>query len=331
MITFLQKRPYASSANFSVCEYNNCEITSSKRFFSRSDAVMFEGRRMPVYIPYKRPRDQIWIFVEHEAPPAIENMANETRNLKNPKYGVKKYRDAFNWTMTYDKKLADIHLPYGELRQYKDYVRKDYKAIALRKTKGALIVTSHCSTESKRLEYLMELKKHIDLTILGTCGTKWNCGKWLYHDDCFSIMNRKYAFYLAFENALCNQYFTEKLFENFKYDTLFVTRGGSPHEAEALFPKGSVIDADAYESPAHLGKTLTAIARNKPDYAKRLAIKSQYYSIDFRESYQRALCDLCRRLNHQDIYYKTIPDVLQVLSKKQSCRESSGVQTSSEH
>ncbi|KAL4232022.1 Fucosyltransferase [Mactra antiquata] len=316
MITFLQKRPWAASANFSVCDYNNCKISRDKSLASKSDVVLFQGRILPTTLRFKRPNGQIWVFVEVEPPTIIKRLSQ-----KKTKFGVEKFKHEFNWTMTYDKKLADIHLPYGELRKHKKYVNKNYADIALNKTKGGLIVVSHCPVDSKRLDYIKKLNETIDVTVLGSCGTKWNCGRRMFHDDCFSILNGEYAYYLAFENSLCHQYYTEKLYENFKYDTLFVTRGGLPHEATSFFPKGTVIDHDAFLSPQDLGKELKEIMENKEEYARRLAIKSQYYSINFRESYQRALCDLCYRLNHQDQFYKTIPDVLQVLTKKHSCRD----------
>ncbi|KAL4225577.1 hypothetical protein ACF0H5_016265 [Mactra antiquata] len=313
LITYLQKRPWAATADFSPCDYNNCEITRDRNMAEESDLVLFQGRWLPTSIDFKRPNGQIWVFVDIEPPTIIERLSKKER------YGVMKYRSDFNWTMTFDKKLADIHLPYGELRKYKKYVVKDYTAIALNKRKEALMVVSHCPVDSKRMDYAKKLNETIDVTVLGSCGTKWDCGQALYHDDCFSILN-EYAFFLPFENSLCHQYFTEKLFDNFHYNTLFVTRGGLPYEASSTFPKGVVIDFDQFESPQHLGRKLKQIMEDKEEYAKRLEMKSQYYSINIRESYQRALCDLCYRLNHQDIFYKTIPDVLQVLSPKHSCR-----------
>ncbi|KAL4224498.1 hypothetical protein ACF0H5_015199 [Mactra antiquata] len=313
MISFLQKRPWARTADFSQCDYNNCEITTNRNMAKESDLVLFQGRWMPKSVGFKRPSGQIWVFVDVEPPTIIERLS------KQKKYGLRKFRRDFNWTMTFDKTLADIHLPYGELRKYKKDVVKNYTAIALNKRKGALMVVSHCPVDSKRMDYAKKLNETIDVTVLGSCGTEWDCGRRLFHDDCFSILN-EYAFFLPFENSLCHQYFTEKLFENFHYDTLFVTRGGLPYEASSIFPKGVVIDFDQFESPQHLGRELKQMMEDKEGYAKRLEMKSQYYSINFRESYQRALCDLCYRLNHQDIFYKTIPDILQILSPKHSCR-----------
>ena len=39
-------------------------------------------------------------------------------------------------------------------------------------------------------------------------------------DPCFSLVNRKYKFYLSFENAICDDYVTEKAFNALKLNTV---------------------------------------------------------------------------------------------------------------
>ncbi|KAL4239034.1 hypothetical protein ACF0H5_003738 [Mactra antiquata] len=304
----------ALSANFSVCEYQNCKLTTDNRTVDISDAILWH-RTLKTAPKFKRPVGQIWVYVDHESP-AVVNL----HYSKNWKPNIKFWYKKFNWTMTYNKVVADIHLPYGELKKHKTYIARDYDRIAASKTKGALVVTSHCKTDSKRLEYINVLKKYVEIDIMGKCGKKWNCGVKDIHDNCFDILNTSYSFYLAFENALCEQYHTEKLFENFKYDILVVTRGGLPHEVNTPLPEGSVIDSRNYKSAKELGMYLSHLQRNTNEYAKRLDEKSQFYSTNYRQTYQQALCDLCHRLNHQETYRKTIPNLLDVMSYKKSCR-----------
>ena len=59
---------------------------------------------------------------------------------------------------------------------------------------------------------------------------RWNCGCRCDHDlgNSFDILNTTYKFYLAFENEICQEYITEKFFENFDYDVLLVSRGDVP-------------------------------------------------------------------------------------------------------
>ncbi|KAL4232054.1 Alpha-(1 3)-fucosyltransferase 7 [Mactra antiquata] len=311
---YLGRKSEAVSANFSVCEYHNCVLTTNSTLANISDAILWH-RTQNGAITFKRPVGQIWVYVDHESPALLD-----LDLFKAWKPNLQYWMGKFNWTMTYNKAVADIHMPYGELRKHKTYIDKDYDRIAASKTRGALIISSHCSTNSKRQEYVNQLKKYVDVEVLGTCGKRWSCGKRLVHDNCFDILNTSYSFYLAFENALCEQYHTEKLFENFKYDILFVSRGGLPRELNTFLPEGSVIDSRAFKSERELGTYLKHLQRNKHEYAKLLSAKSQFYSIDYRHSYQRALCDLCHRLNHQETYRKTISNLRDVFSHKKSCK-----------
>jgi glycoprotein 3-alpha-L-fucosyltransferase len=70
---------------------------------------------------------------------------------------------------------------------------------------------SNCNDRNGRQQYAHELQKHIPVDIYGKCGTK-KCPR--YTDTCYEMLDRDYKFYLAFENANCKDYITEKLFRN---------------------------------------------------------------------------------------------------------------------
>ena len=103
---------------------------------NKSDAVIYDGIYMPEELEFKRPQGQVWIFYAHEAPTMYHIGGSWWRK--------KKY--LFNWTMTYDKKNSDIHLPYGEIRKRTDDVKLDYEAITRAKSNVSLMITSHCET-----------------------------------------------------------------------------------------------------------------------------------------------------------------------------------------
>ena len=77
---------------------------------------------------------------------------------------------------------------------------------------------SHCNDFNGRMKYVLWLKKYIRVDIIGDCGPK-SCGKnknmghqySLHEDPCFKMVNKNYRFYIAFENALCKDYVTEKV------------------------------------------------------------------------------------------------------------------------
>ena len=62
------------------------------------------------------------------------------------------------------------------------------------------------------LNYARELGKYINVDIYGACGSK-RCPR-TNTNKCFSILDKEYKFYLAFENSNCKEYITEKFFVN---------------------------------------------------------------------------------------------------------------------
>ena len=63
-----------------------------------------------------------------------------------------------------------------------------------------------------RLQYAQELARYIGVDIYGACGSL-KCSR-MKEVSCFKILERKYKFYLAFENSNCKDYITEKFFVN---------------------------------------------------------------------------------------------------------------------
>lgn len=313
---YIQVREDAKYVGFSNCEYSNCKMSFNKRDRLKSDAIILDGRFVQGYGPRDRPVGQVWIFAAHESP-------IEYNGPTDGKWKEAPWKNSYNWTMTYNKLHTDIYLPYGVLKKKQGYNRRNYEMISSMKKNEGLIITSHCETQSNRTEYINELRKHFPITVLGKCGEKWNCGRAHVHDDCFNLLNTTFKYYLAFENALCQQYFTEKLFDNYKYDTVLITRGGSEGEADKLFPEGTFISADNFKSAEGLAEFLNDLSNS--DYAAMLEKKDMYYSPGYKTVYETAMCDLCEKMNNQDAYRKTIPDIEKWAFGENQCRKPNDV------
>ncbi|XP_053406190.1 glycoprotein 3-alpha-L-fucosyltransferase A-like isoform X2 [Mercenaria mercenaria] len=319
VLLYVQRRPLALSRGFDSCEFNNCVISDEKHCLERSDAVIFKGAHLPENYPFKRPHGQVWIFAEDESPFYYKEFGGHYKNNF--------WKGAFNWTMTYNRNNTDIYLPNGEIWKRKTDDNRNFLKIARSKTKDAIIITSRCKSDSKRELVIKQLKKYIDIDILGRCGQKWKCGTMYVHDDCFNILNYSYRFYLAFENALCRGYTTEKFFENFNYDLLLVSRAGKINSSEAIsMPEKVYIDSTDFKSIDELGKYLQRLALNDTEYARILRQKSQYYFPGFQEVYQRALCTICERMNRLEHYRQQITDLRQWVMSDKPCTNSDDIE-----
>lgn len=81
----------------------------------------------------------------------------------------------------------------------------------LNKNKEVAWLVSNCQAKSGRLDYVKELSKYIGVDIYGLCGNDRTCPR---SRDCFKdVIEPQYYFYLSFENSLCQDYVTEKLYK----------------------------------------------------------------------------------------------------------------------
>ena len=92
-------------------------------------------------------------------------------------------------------------------------------------------IVSHCRTHSRREDYVKALQEHLSVDVYGACGP-FKCDR-EKDEACFENISEKYKFYLAFENAICKDYVTEKMFRYLEADLVLVVRGGSAYEVKA--------------------------------------------------------------------------------------------------
>ena len=76
-------------------------------------------------------------------------------------------------------------------------------------------VVSNCNkVTSNRMEYVSKLKNYIQVDVYGKCGD-FQCANHSGIFPCDYKLGTNYKFYLAFENSICVDYVTEKLFNTF--------------------------------------------------------------------------------------------------------------------
>ncbi|GLH02601.1 Alpha-(1,3)-fucosyltransferase C [Gryllus bimaculatus] len=225
----------------------------------------------------------------------------------------------FNWTMTY-RLDSDVAAPYGEVRP-RAGVRLPARGRRRRRGGGggpgsAAVVAwlvSHCATQSKRESLVAQLSQHVHVQVFGDCGAPWP------KDDLPGfyrmLLARGYKFYLSFENSLCKDYVTEKLFNILQLDIVPVVYGAANYSA--VVPPHSYIDARAFASPRHLAAYLSFLAERPDEYAKFFWWK-RYYEV-LPDSHNH-LCRLCEKL-HQPLPDKSYADVADWWNGDGVCQE----------
>ncbi|XP_052080728.1 glycoprotein 3-alpha-L-fucosyltransferase A-like [Mytilus californianus] len=265
---------------FHECSYKNCKLITDKKLLSTSEAVIFHHNSFST-LPDK-PRGQIWIFASLESPYHTSKHFN-----------TEKVKGKFNWTMTY-RKDSEAFSPYAFLKKQLHIPVKKYTSIFMNKTKNIAWVVSNCQTQSKRQAYVKELSKYIDVDIYGRCGKP--C---LFKGEhCKMHLSKTYRFYLSFENSLCKDYLTEKIFRMYSNSIDFIPIVRGAPNAKDHLPQKTYISTSDFQSPQKLAAFLKIIGSDKTRYISYLKEKHKYLASAYEKSdFFAGLCDICYHLN----------------------------------
>lgn len=202
---------------------------------------------------------------------------NETP-LKNRFASFPAVADFFNWTMGY-RADSDVPWPFGAV------VPRDPAAVNLSteydpgrfgapdgvgeilagKTRLAAWFVSNCDSDSDREAYAAGLAAAgAPVTVLGGCSPAEGGRGCPRDSDCEREAWRSHKFYLAFENAVCADYATEKFFGALSRGAVPVVLGGADYRA--LAPDRSYVDAAAFASPAALAAFLLELDADDERY-----------------------------------------------------------------
>ena len=261
---------------FTGCKFANCRITHDKNHANKSDAVLMNLRNLNSVtdLPKHHPQHQKWIAYTRESP--VHAFLNYTP-----------FNSHFNATMTY-KSDSDIVFPYGfvqPLEMAKGYV------IPTTKTKLIAWFVSRCSTESKREHYVSLLQKFVAVDVYGSCGPL-KCPL-SQSGACLDMLESDYKFYISFENSLCAEYITEKVWKVLQRGVIPIVLGSTAHET--LLPPSSYIDVRNFASPKTLAEYLLKLDRNDDLYNKYFEWKA-HFTVKAQTSNVLG-CQLCEYMN----------------------------------
>lgn len=190
------------------------------------------------------------------------------------------FKDFFNATMTY-RRDSDIYWPYGFVERLPNApVTEEEIAVAKRnvthnyaagKTKMSVWFVSHCKTDSRREFYVYIFKKYSKLDVFGKCGKEFCSFDQVA--NCYSTIETDYKFYLSFENSLCRDYITEKMFNLLDRNLIPIVYGAGDYAS--MVPPHSYIDALKY-SPKQLAVYLDLLDKNDTLYNEYFWWKPYY-------------------------------------------------------
>ncbi|GAB6023421.1 hypothetical protein CHUAL_008205 [Chamberlinius hualienensis] len=274
------------------CQVSDCALTNDRSQLLNAQAVVFHIFDMAHDdLPQQRLPSQRYVFYNFESPAYIFT-------------DVRAYKNFFNWTVTY---RTDSDVVQGTIivKKQSTTIKNSTTPLA-KKAKFAVWMVSHCWTYSHRESYIAQLKQFIPIDVVGDCGDVEiaECSKESSYsqDDCWSYLEQNYKFYLSFENSLCKDYVTEKLFNPLNYRLLPVVFGGANYTK--LTPPNSYINALDFQSPQLLANYLVKVASDDKLYDNYFQWKGKY---KIGGSHQ--FCEMCRKLHDKTEPVKTYEDI----------------------
>ncbi|XP_059139277.1 alpha-(1,3)-fucosyltransferase C-like [Physella acuta] len=284
--------------DFSVCEYSNCVFSGDKVTHETDVIVVYSQKLTENYkLPSARP-DALYVMELWEPP--VRTSSTYMRNSSS------KWNHIFNLTMTY-RVDSDIFVPYGQLRKKSKLgvERPNYSDLTRRKTRSVAWFVSRCHVPSLRAEYVKEMQKYIDVDIYGDCGMP--CSR--SEEPCLKNLTDIYKFYLSFENSICKDYITEKLFKLFRpgVHVIPVVRGGGDYKK--FFPKNLFINAADFKNAKSLALYLKNLTGDVDRYSRMLEMKDEYQVMDKPNANHKGGlgfvgCRLCQYLNTHKVQPK---------------------------
>ena len=278
-------RSTAGRGRFWDCPVYNCESILDRGKVNTSDAIVFSTFALRNYVndqPTVHRPDQPWILSTREPPWEILSQLGH------------QFDDKFD-LIDHHRTDADVVNGYGYLREMsqREKLQVELKQnYATGRSNLVIWFVSHCNTASFRELYVEELQKHVRVDVYGGC-SRLKCGATGIHNynmTCVAI-KLKYKFYLSFENTLCTDYITEKLWWALEEGIVPIVLGGANYSK--FLPDGAYINVKDFSSPEALANYLKMLDANDAKY-------NQYFTWRLKYEVSKKFagpCQLCYLLN----------------------------------
>ncbi|XP_012935786.1 alpha-(1,3)-fucosyltransferase 10 [Aplysia californica] len=253
------------------CGDNSCFFTNNRKYRDHKNmkVFMFYGTDFsPDDLPLPRADNHEWALFHEESPKNNYILCHE------PVISL------FNYTSTFRREshfpISTQHLLSLDWLLQSTYTKTVAEKNRYQEEEGlALIVyvQSDCDPPSDRDEYVKQLMKHISVDSYGGCLNNRKLPQQIAaplegmaHKEFFELLSR-YKFALAMENAVCNDYMTEKMWRPLMVGAVPIIFGSS--KVKDFLPSNkSALLLQEFKSPEHLAMVIKNLNENEVEYEK---------------------------------------------------------------
>ncbi|XP_060071742.1 alpha-(1,3)-fucosyltransferase 11-like [Ylistrum balloti] len=257
------------------CEGYPCFSTNHRRYLAdeRTRGIMFYGSDIsPDKLPLPRKSTHDWALFHEESP------------MNNYILSKQPFISLFNHTATF-RSESDYPVTTQNIYSLKFMTRRKPVPLHVKNSEKmkrnlapVLYVQSHPGVPSDRDSYVEELMKYIHVDSYGTCLHNKDLPEHL-RDPAQNFENFEfldfisvYKFHLAFENAVCKDYMTEKLMRPLHVGSIPIYYG-SPFAQEWMPNNSTAIMVSDFKSPKELAEFIDYLDNNDDEYEKYMQFK----------------------------------------------------------
>ncbi|KAK3738350.1 hypothetical protein QZH41_014334 [Actinostola sp. cb2023] len=261
---------FTGGNNVKRCPMGECYITEARKFKThpRTKAFMFYGTHFKTSdLPLPRLAHHEWGLFHEESP------------KNNPILHHQPTIELFNHTSTF-RRHSDYPVVTQFLTSLDELLRKPQFPLhkkSQNRLASVVYIQSGCNPPSDRDAYVAELMKYIQIDSYGKCiHNKDLPAKYTdpltMDDKGFQHIMAQYKFTLSMENAICDDYITEKLWRPMILGSVPIYRG-SPSVNDWMPNNHSVILVDTFKHPKELAEHIKWLDKNDKEYLKYLEYK----------------------------------------------------------
>ncbi|XP_044010718.1 alpha-(1,3)-fucosyltransferase 10 isoform X2 [Aphidius gifuensis] len=268
--------PFGTENKIRKCEKHSCYFTNNRVYKNHSNlkGVLFYASNLKIYdLPIPRGVDVRWALLHEESPRNCLFLTNyDALSL-------------FNYSSTFSR-YSDVPLTLMYLTNIKHLTDTKYYRSVEEKNKlidqglaSVVYIQSNCDTVNDRDSYISELMKYIKIDSYGSCLNNKKLPdnlKYNYIDNLdsheFKMFVGQYKFTLAFENAVCHDYISEKLWRPLVVGSVPIYYG-SPSFKDWLPNNHSAISVNDFSGPKQLAEFINYLSINDDQYKEYLSHK----------------------------------------------------------
>jgi len=268
--------PFSGDIGIQDCGKHKCFVTNDREYIDHPNLqnIFFYGTETSEYdLPLPRASHVHWSLLHEESP------------KNNQLFSHRDMMILFNHTSTFRR---ESDLPLGT--QYLDDITdltstKYFKDVQTKnryiKESGyapVVYVQSGCDAPSQRDLWVQEFMKHIQVDAFGSCLHNKELpddlvgSEQMGNKNFYQLLSR-YKFVLSMENAVCQDYVTEKFWRTIEIGSVPIYLG-APNIEDYLPTNKSAILVKDYKSPEEVAKIVNDLNQNDQAYEEYLSFKS---------------------------------------------------------